>query len=59
MKIGVLSDTHGFLDPRIPELFAGVDHILHAGDVGQPLILVELEQIAVRLTTKKTERALQ
>ena len=34
MKIGVISDTHGFLDPRIPTIFAGVDHILHAGDVG-------------------------
>lgn len=46
MKIGLISDTHNFLDPRVPEIFAGVDHILHAGDVGQSLILVELEQIA-------------
>lgn len=46
MKIGVLSDTHNLFDPRIPELFAGVDHILHAGDVGQPHILHQLEQIA-------------
>ena len=45
-RIGVLSDTHNFLDPRIPELFAGVDHILHAGDIGQPGLLVELEPIA-------------
>lgn len=46
MKIGVISDTHGFLDPRIPELFAGVNHILHGGDIGQPWILSELELIA-------------
>ena len=46
MKIGVLSDTHDFLDPRILELFQGVDHILHAGDVGMQIIIFELEQIA-------------
>ena len=46
MKLGVLSDTHNHLDCRIPRLFAGVDYILHAGDIGQPAILLELEQIA-------------
>jgi hypothetical protein len=46
MKIGVLSDTRNFLDPKIPELFAGVSHILHAGDIGLPWILRELEAVA-------------
>lgn len=46
MRIAVISDTHNFLDPRIPALFAGVDHILHVGDIGMPIILLELEQIA-------------
>ena len=46
MKIGVLSDTHGFLDPRIESLFAGVEHILHAGDIGHPMIELELKFIA-------------
>lgn len=46
MKIGVLSDTHNFLDPKIPELFAGVGQILHAGDIGRPGILAELEWVA-------------
>lgn len=46
MRIGVLSDTHGFLDPRIPELFAGVDHILHAGDIGYSSIILDLQDIA-------------
>lgn len=45
-RIAVLSDTHNYLDPRIPQLFAGVDHILHAGDVGPPAIILQLEQIA-------------
>jgi len=46
VKIGVISDTHDFLDPRIPKLFAGVSHILHGGDVGGPMILLQLAQIA-------------
>jgi hypothetical protein len=46
MKIGVLSDTHNFLDPKIPALFAGVHHILHAGDIGLPSLLLELGKIA-------------
>ena len=46
MRIGVISDTHGYLDPQIPKLFAGADHILHAGDIGQPWVISELEQIA-------------
>ncbi|MFO1499952.1 MAG: metallophosphoesterase family protein [Verrucomicrobiota bacterium] len=45
-RIGVISDTHGFLDPKIPELFEGVDHILHAGDIGLPWLILELEDIA-------------
>jgi putative phosphoesterase len=46
MKIGVISDTHNFLDPKILRLFAGVEHILHGGDIGYPAILLELQQIA-------------
>jgi len=46
MTIGLLSDTHGWLDPQIPELFAGVAHILHAGDVGRPGLLQDLERLA-------------
>ena len=46
MKIGVISDTHGWLDPRVEKLFAGVEHILHAGDIGNPVIELELKFIA-------------
>lgn len=46
MKIGVLSDTHNFLDPNIADLFAGASRILHAGDVGNASIIHELEAIA-------------
>lgn len=46
MRIGVISDTHNHFDPKIPTLFNGVDHILHAGDIGLPWIIVELESIA-------------
>jgi putative phosphoesterase len=46
MKIGVISDTHDFLDPRISVLFRGVEHILHGGDIGMRSILAQLEKIA-------------
>ena len=46
MKLGIISDTHDHLDPRILKLFAGVDHILHGGDVGMQTIIHELETIA-------------
>jgi len=46
MQLGLISDTHDYLDPRVMKIFAGVDHILHAGDVGQSMLLVELQQIA-------------
>ncbi len=46
MLIGLISDTHGLLRPEVFTAFAGVDHILHAGDVGNDGILVELSAIA-------------
>ncbi|HWW01371.1 MAG TPA: metallophosphoesterase family protein [Candidatus Acidoferrum sp.] len=46
MHIGVISDTHNYFDLQIPRLFAGVEHILHGGDIGTPSILLELRQIA-------------
>jgi putative phosphoesterase len=46
MKIGVVSDTHGLLRPEVAPALAGVDHILHLGDVGKISILRELEKIA-------------
>ena len=46
LRIGVISDTHNYFDPRIPSLFDGADHILHAGDIGLPAIVLALEQIA-------------
>jgi len=46
LTIGVLSDTHGLLRPEAVEALAGVDHILHAGDVGDPRILDRLRALA-------------
>jgi uncharacterized protein len=46
VKVGVISDTHGYLDSRVEKIFAGVDHILHAGDIGYTSIILELELIA-------------
>jgi putative phosphoesterase len=46
MRIGVLSDTHSLLRPELLTALAGSDHILHAGDVGDPAILTALRRIA-------------
>ncbi len=52
MKIGLLSDTHGWLDPAIAGWFAGVEMILHAGDVGREEILYELQGIAPTIAVR-------
>jgi uncharacterized protein len=46
VRIGVISDTHGKLRPEVFRHFAGVEHILHAGDIGPLELLLELEAIA-------------
>ena len=46
MRLGVISDTHGLLRPQVFDVFAGVDHILHGGDIGPANLLEELEAIA-------------
>jgi uncharacterized protein len=46
MRLGVISDTHGLLRPEVFDAFEGVDHILHAGDVGKPDILSDLQALA-------------
>jgi putative phosphoesterase len=46
MRIGVVSDTHGLLRPETLEVLAGVEHIIHAGDIGSPDILPRLAEIA-------------
>jgi uncharacterized protein len=46
MLIGVISDTHGLLRPEALAALRGVEHILHAGDVGDIAILDGLREIA-------------
>ncbi len=46
MKIGLVSDTHGYFDPRLKDVLAGVDVVLHAGDVGEDAVLDDLREIA-------------
>ncbi len=46
MRIGLISDTHGLLRPEVHAVFAGVNLILHAGDVCGDGILDELAMIA-------------
>jgi uncharacterized protein len=46
IRIGVIADTHGLFDPAIRRHFRGVDHILHAGDIGDRSVIEQLAQIA-------------
>ena len=46
MLIGVISDTHSYMDDRALRLLQDVDHILHAGDIGDAGIIEELQAIA-------------
>ena len=46
MLIGVISDTHGLLRPEALDALAGVEHIIHAGDIGSPDIVPRLAEIA-------------
>lgn len=45
-KVGVISDTHGLLRPEAVTALAGSELILHAGDIGKPEIITELNRIA-------------
>ena len=45
MEIGLISDTHSYLDPNISSIFESVDEIWHAGDFGTLAVARELEQL--------------
>ena len=45
-RIGIISDTHGLLRPEEERHLTGVDHIVHAGDIGRPEIVDALRRIA-------------
>ena len=45
-RIGIISDTHGLLRPEAEHRLAGVDHIIHGGDIGRPEIIDALRRIA-------------
>jgi putative phosphoesterase len=45
-KVGIISDTHGLLRPEALHGLAGVDHIIHGGDIGRPELVTELRRIA-------------
>jgi uncharacterized protein len=45
MKVGLMSDTHGRLDPRVLECFSACDEIWHAGDIGSSEVLEQLASV--------------
>jgi len=46
LRIGVIADTHGLFDRAILRHFQNIDHILHAGDIGDRSVIIELQKIA-------------
>jgi predicted phosphodiesterase len=46
LTVGVISDTHGHLYPEVKKFLFGVDHIIHAGDIGSQQVLAELKTMA-------------
>jgi len=46
VRIGLISDTHGLLRPEALQALAGVEHIIHAGDIGTPDVIETLRNIA-------------
>jgi uncharacterized protein len=56
MLVGLIADTHGLVRPEAIAALAGVDLILHGGDVGGPAVITALAQIApVRAVTGNTD----
>ena len=68
-RIGILSDTHGFVEPRLFDFFASCDMLFHAGDIGsmetadtlsafKPLVAVRgnIDGADVRATYPETQR---
>lgn len=45
MKIGLISDTHSYLDPKISDYFKNCDEIWHAGDIGSLDVMTDLENL--------------
>ena len=45
LNIGILSDTHGYVHPKVLDFFAGVDEIWHAGDMGNAAVGHQLQQL--------------
>ena len=50
--VGIISDTHGRLPQSVAKAFAGVDLIIHAGDIGEPDVLQALEKIAPTIAVR-------
>lgn len=51
-RLGLISDTHGYLPPQVADIFREVDLILHAGDIGSAAVVDSLEAIAPLLAVR-------
>jgi putative phosphoesterase len=55
-RVGLVADTHGFLPTAAESVFAGVDAIIHAGDIGEGYVLDLLEAIAPVIAVRGNNR---
>lgn len=53
LRVLLLSDTHGFVDPRIAELAGECDWVVHAGDVGNAAVIAELKQYCANVAVAR------
>lgn len=51
-RIGILSDTHGYLPAQVPEVFREADLILHAGDIGSGAVIEALKCVAPMIAVR-------
>jgi len=46
IRVGLISDTHGLVRKEVIAALTGCQHILHAGDIDEPEVLVKLRKLA-------------
>ena len=50
MLIGIISDTHGLLRPKVIEALRNADMVIHAGDIDNASVIYGLKELSPNLT---------
>ena len=56
IRVAIISDTHGFVDPRITDIVRACDLAVHAGDIGNAQVLQALRCLATAAPARGTHR---